>query len=440
MIKHLTSLIIYLLLFVSTAQAHFVLDAKTRVIHLIPPQQLATIQTPLHPAKVQSVTDNKSSGLYLALRIPAPLIYAQALAKRSHPQQQVDAPFLREQLVNGVRYYHLDVANIQDNPKAFADFALSGYRVTADGQTITAQPAALSVHDNRYRPHFNALDGILTSINNWQLIGDYYVGESVVDVIAWLPNLSASSEVAISSRLPTLVLPSNVNLVNMGYDHRQQPVLTQQHSGQLAQAMHFDGRHSSNFIHYIKQGVEHILIGLDHVIFVLCLVVASGFSRQIIWSVTGFTLGHSVTFALGALGIYPRVDWFVPSIELIIAASIIVAAMLVFIKQQTLARSSRRLFLLTAVIGLLHGYGFAFVFSELVGDVQTQIFALLGFNLGVEIGQLLIVAMALLVLLLLTKIHQSIATFSRYATACAAIAIASWWIIERSQVLISMNS
>lgn len=425
-------LMISLITLVHSAQAHFVLDAKTRVIHLVPTSQFTIPQN--------SSLSPSQDGLYLALRIPAPLIYADALAKRNNPQQPVDAPYLKEEWLEGALYYHLDIETIKQQPSEFGKFVLNGYRLsTEDKQALSATIIAVNAHDNRHRPHFNALDGVLESFTSDTVIGDYYVGESVVDILVLLDTSHTNDTVSIVNILPKIPLPPTVELLNIGYDHRQQPPLTQQQSGQLEQAMIFDGKTLTSFVNYLEQGIAHILIGLDHVIFVLCLVIVSGFSRQIIWSVTGFTLGHSVTFALGAFGIYPQATWFVPLIELIIAVSIIIAALLVFVRQKQFMRSNWRLFALTAFIGLLHGYGFAFVFSELVGDVQTQLLALLGFNIGVEIGQLLIVAVALLVLFILAKINQTIALTSRYATALVAIAIACWWIIERSQILIGIS-
>lgn len=414
----------------NTALAHFVLDAKTRIMHLIPAEQLSD-----NLSTVTSVADGNKHGVYLALRVPAPLIYAKALAARKQPNQRVDASFLHEELVDGgVPYYRLAVTMIRQRQAAFAQFVQDGYDIRLNGQPTTVKTIAVSVHDNRYRPHFNALDGVIESFTQNTVKGDYYVGESVVDILLLLTEADNNDEVSIVSTLPKITLPSHVKLLNIAYDHRQHPFLTFQQFGQLRQPMILTGKRKTSFINYIEQGVEHILIGLDHVIFVLCLVLASGFSRKILWSVTGFTVGHSLTFALGAFGLYPHTSWFIPLIELVIAVSIIFAAILIF--RQQLSASGFRLFMLTALIGLLHGYGFAFVFTELVGDIHSQIIALLGFNIGVEIGQLMIVSGVLLLLYLLSEISKRLTIITNYTVACVAILVAGWWVIERSQYLI----
>lgn len=425
-----TGLLLLLFALNHHAYAHFVLDAKTRVIHLIPAAQL---QLPLE------LEANKSDA-YLALRIPAPLIYASALATRDNPQAQVNAPYLEEQWLDGILYYVFKLKQIEQEQDAFNAFVLSGYDIRIDGQTQQPSILAMKIHDNRYRPHFNDLEGMAQSFQQAETEeahydGDYYVGDSVVDVLIAIQGVDNNSEVSIRSTLPKIALPADVTLLNIGYDHRHQPALSQQKAGQLEQAMVFNAQVSSSFLSYTYQGIIHILIGLDHVLFVLCLVMAAGFSRQIIWSVTGFTLGHSITFALGAFGVYPQANWFVPFIELVIAISIIIAATLVFWQQQQSANNNRRLFILTAIIGLLHGYGFSFVFSELVGDISKQIIALLGFNLGVEIGQMLIVVGVLLLLYLLAKINRKAVTIVRYLSAVIAIVIACYWVIERSKIL-----
>lgn len=420
-----TGLLLLLFALNHHAYAHFVLDAKTRVIHLIPAAQL---QLPLE------LEANKSDA-YLALRIPAPLIYASALATRDNPQAQVNAPYLEEQWLDGTLYYELTVAQTKEEQNAFADFVLRGYEISIDGEIQNTHALSVKIYDNYTRPHFNDLQGVQESFRNKETKNIYYVASSVIDILIPLEEVHKNSQVTIRSTLPKIALPADVTLLNIGYDHRHQPALSQQKAGQLEQAMVFNAQVSSSFLSYTYQGIIHILIGLDHVLFVLCLVMAAGFSRQIIWSVTGFTLGHSITFALGAFGVYPQANWFVPFIELVIAISIIIAATLIFWQQQQSANNNRRLFILTAIIGLLHGYGFSFVFSELVGDISKQIIALLGFNLGVEIGQMSIVVGVLLLLYLLAKFNRKAVTIVRYLSAVIAIVIACYWVIERSQIL-----
>jgi hydrogenase/urease accessory protein HupE len=146
-------------------------------------------------------------------------------------------------------------------------------------------------------------------------------------------------------------------------------------------------------VEYTELGVIHILVGYDHLLFLCCLVFLAGTAQRVFLAVTGFTAAHSLTLALAALGI---VKIPVPFVEAVIALSIVfLARELVGHRRDTL--SWRYPVLVACGFGLLHGLGFAAVLTD-IGLPQTQLIpALLFFNLGVEIGQLLfIVVIALL--------------------------------------------
>jgi hydrogenase/urease accessory protein HupE len=135
---------------------------------------------------------------------------------------------------------------------------------------------------------------------------------------------------------------------------------------------------------YLVLGVEHILTGYDHLLFVACLLMLAGTFKRVLIVVTGFTLAHSVTLALAALDVV-RVP--VPPLEAAIALSIVfVASELVRPNRDTL--TWRYPVVVSGGFGLLHGFGFAAVLGE-IGLPQTEVpLALLFFNVGVEIGQI----------------------------------------------------
>ena len=141
---------------------------------------------------------------------------------------------------------------------------------------------------------------------------------------------------------------------------------------------------------YTVLGIEHILEGVDHLLFIVCLVLLAGTFKRILITVTGFTIAHSITLALGALEIV-RVS--VAPVEASIALSIVFVAM-------ELARDRRNTLTwrypiaVSSTFGLLHGFGFAAVLTD-IGLPQTEIpAALLFFNVGVEIGQILFIVAA----------------------------------------------
>ena len=182
---------------------------------------------------------------------------------------------------------------------------------------------------------------------------------------------------------------------------------------------------------YTVLGIEHILAGIDHLLFVLALVILVKGTRRLLWTVTAFTIAHSITLALATLGV---INVPGPPVEAIIALSIVFVAS--EIVQQARGReglAAKRPWLVAFSFGLLHGLGFAGALAE-VGLPQNAIpLALLFFNVGVEIGQLLFIAGVLLLSALVMRL-----TAGRFHTVKAAIVpayaiggIASYWVIER---------
>ena len=140
---------------------------------------------------------------------------------------------------------------------------------------------------------------------------------------------------------------------------------------------------------YTVLGIEHILGGYDHLLFVLGLLFLVGFSRRLVWTITAFTVAHSLTLASAALG------WLTlrsPPVEACIALSIVLVASEALQQRQTLAR--RLPALVAFLFGLVHGLGFAGALQAIGLPQQHLLPALLTFNLGVELGQLLTVAAA----------------------------------------------
>jgi hydrogenase/urease accessory protein HupE len=136
-------------------------------------------------------------------------------------------------------------------------------------------------------------------------------------------------------------------------------------------------------------GLEHILGGWDHLLFVLGLLFLVGFKRKLVWTISAFTLAHSLTLALSTLG------WITlrsPPVEATIALSILLVAGEALNKEQTVSR--RWPALVALLFGLVHGLGFAGALQQIGLPQNHLLVSLLSFNLGVEAGQLLVVALA----------------------------------------------
>ena len=185
---------------------------------------------------------------------------------------------------------------------------------------------------------------------------------------------------------------------------------------------------------YLKLGVEHILTGFDHLLFVLGLLLLIGPNRRLIKAVTAFTVAHSMTLALAALG-YLRFPS--AAIEALVALSILFVAVELATSgraQPTLAQ--RRPWLIAFVFGLLHGMAFAGVLADIGLPPGAAPQALLLFNVGVEVGQLLFIAAVLAAMMgwktLSSRSPWSPPTWVARVPAYAIGGLSAYWLIERT--------
>jgi hypothetical protein len=139
-------------------------------------------------------------------------------------------------------------------------------------------------------------------------------------------------------------------------------------------------------IHFIAMGFEHILSGLDHLLFLVCLVAPLRKLRQLVLVVTSFTVAHSITLIASAAGLAPRALWFPTLVEVLIALSIVYMAF-----ENILGTGQDRRWTAAFGFGLVHGFGFSFALSESLQFAGSHLVtSLLAFNVGVELGQLLV--------------------------------------------------
>ncbi|NVJ99204.1 MAG: HupE/UreJ family protein [Alphaproteobacteria bacterium] len=183
---------------------------------------------------------------------------------------------------------------------------------------------------------------------------------------------------------------------------------------------------------YGLEGIRHILAGYDHLLFVLCLMFVARRPRRMILAVTGFTVGHSFTLASATLGHWSLPPYFV---EPLIALSIFILAAEA-LKGASKTLTSRFPIVVAAGFGLLHGFGFAGALSEIGLPTDFRAFALLFFNLGVEMGQLIFIGMVYSGYLMWAAISQrfniSVKTKVLKATILyPAGFLAAFWMIER---------
>lgn len=182
---------------------------------------------------------------------------------------------------------------------------------------------------------------------------------------------------------------------------------------------------------YLVHGIEHILFGVDHLLFVLALVLIVRSYRVLLLTITSFTIAHSITLALAALGL---VHVSGPPVEAAIALSILLVAVEIVLQNRGQSGMTARWpWVIAFSFGLLHGFGFASALTE-VGLPQSDIpLALFTFNVGVEVGQLAFIGAVLGVIALAKRIKIA-PVFDRYALPAAAYtigALAAFWFIQR---------
>jgi hypothetical protein len=181
---------------------------------------------------------------------------------------------------------------------------------------------------------------------------------------------------------------------------------------------------------FVVLGIAHILGGIDHLLFLLCLVIPFLRLRQVVAIVTAFTVAHSFTLLGSAYGLAPAGAWFPPFVETAIAASIVYMAL-----ENIVGADLRRRWLITGLFGLVHGFGFSYGLKENLQFAGTHLLvSLFSFNVGIEIGQIAVLA-ALLPLLALLR-RRALAGRVGVIILSAIVAHTAWhWMIERGEIL-----
>ncbi len=214
-----------------------------------------------------------------------------------------------------------------------------------------------------------------------------------------------------------------------GEQHSTYTLSKNQQSVRLFGAAH-DGRDGLEVAQtYSVLGIEHILSGIDHLLFVLSLLFLVGFRRQLLATVTSFTLAHSLTLAasaLGALSLRP------PPVEATIALSIVLVSLEALSNRDTLTR--RWPAVVAFVFGLVHGLGFAGALKEIGLPEQHVNIALLSFNLGVELGQLLVIGLAWVLFLAVRRLTWAPAARKILLYGIGSVSV--FWTLSRLMAIV----
>ena len=185
---------------------------------------------------------------------------------------------------------------------------------------------------------------------------------------------------------------------------------------------------------FVVLGFDHILDGIDHLLFLFCLVVPFRSFRALVPIITSFTAGHSITLIAAALGLTPQALWFPPLIETLIALSIVYMAF-----ENILGAKLKNRWMIAFSFGLVHGFGFSFALSEVLQFGGSHLLtSLVSFNVGVEFGQLFV--LALTVPLLEFLFRKVLPEVGGIVVLSALLAHTGWhWMTERGGQLIQYD-
>lgn len=276
---------------------------------------------------------------------------------------------------------------------------------------------------------FASYDAALANITTGQKLdqtAEIYWDQGMLDVLFEYPITSDQADFAILPGLTRLGVRVNIVLRFLQPGKAERAFDVHADTG----IVHLDPRWHQAFYLFVREGFFHILDGTDHLLFLLCLVIPFRKLRPLTIVITSFTLAHSVTLIASAYGLAPDGLWFPPLIETLIAISIVYMAF-----ENIVGAKLQRRWIVTFAFGLIHGFGFSFLLRERLQFAgEHLVTSLLAFNVGVEIGQLavLLVAIPALILLFRYVVAERIGTI----LLSALVAHTAWhWAVDRGTTL-----
>lgn len=250
--------------------------------------------------------------------------------------------------------------------------------------------------------------------------------QALLDVLLEIPISDAGARFALDPALGHLGVRTTSVLHLVLPDSGTRPLVYEGNPGRIELVPSPFG----TAVRFLSEGFRHILGGIDHLLFVLCLVLPVRRVRPLVEIVTAFTVAHSLTLGAAALGFVPAALWFPPLVETAIAVSIVwLTIENVLLPAERLEQRWRMAF----AFGLIHGFGFSFALGEQLQFAGGHLVAALAaFNVGVELGQLLVLAVAIPLLVLLRRHTGEARMHLVTLVGSALIAHTAWhWMTER---------
>ena len=324
---------------------------------------------------------------------------------------------------------YLDLARADASLRDAATLWISDNVELYEGDTRLSAPrviaARVSLESERFFESYDDAPAHVTGAL-LPLETELYWNQGLLDVLFEYPINSDDSYFSIHPRLA-------------GLGMRVVTVLRFVPPGGAVRAFEFDGdpglvrldpRWHQAALRFVEAGFFHILDGTDHLLFLFCLVIPFRRFRPLITVVTAFTIAHSVTLIASAYNLGPDALWFPPLIETLIAVSIVYMAL-----ENIVGSNVQRRWMIALGFGLVHGFGFSFALRQNLQFAGSHLLtSLLSFNVGVELGQLLVLLLLIPALAILFRfvVAERIGTI----ILSALVAHTGWhWMIDRGERL-----
>jgi hypothetical protein len=401
----------------SLARAHFLLNLNVRIIHV----------------------EHLDDGLRVYLRLPMPYLVADRLGPVGPDGLPVPAPYTTNRMEGDRLVHYLDADALRADPLGLGGLVADGHRFTAGDAPLIAEVEQVRAYPGMDQPSFASIEDAKASFEG-PLYPDRfpvtYVGDTVVDAVLRYRSGGPVYDYAVSSSLNP-GLEGQDQTANLLLDHFPGETKVFRARGLLVEPITVSRSALAASATFVTEGVRHILEGWDHLLFVVCLALGALRFGSLLWRATGFTIGHTVTLTAGFFGLVPSGAWFIPAVEMGIALSIIYAALVAVIKRGKATRSEVTMFSITTAIGLLHGLGFSFVLHKILQVDAPNIWqSLLAFNVGVELGQILIILATWPLFRLIARWNDRACHIGRWGVALPCIAIAILWTGQRALMVV----
>src|SRR5712675_1022203 len=363
------------------------------------------------PSDVKINAFVKPSGNRLELLLRVPMGAMREVEFPTRGPGYIDMPRVEEALRNAAQLWFIDNIDVYEN-----DARVGAPRIARVRVSLPSDKSFSSYEEARRHLEGPRLPDDV----------ELYWNQQLLDVLLEFPIRSERSEFALDFRVGRFGIKVETALLFLPPDGAVRAFEFHGDPGLLR----LDPRWHQAALRFVASGFWHILEGSDHLLFLACLVIPFRRLRPLVVIVTSFTVAHSITLIASAFGFAPDWLWFPPLIETLIAVTI------VFMALENIVGSNVGLrWIYAFAFGLIHGFGFSFALREqlqFAGDHLVT--SLLGFNLGVEIGQLSVLVVLVPALNLLFKyvVDERIGVI----ILSALVAHTGWhWMLDRGAVL-----